>query len=147
MNKQHLELLGRKYEGVDPFDRCEMWSWFGTLTYRDSISNNKACRVYTQWFEELERKQGRPNSVDFVCIDEEGSFDGNSRIHVLMGGSRIRCKWDWMLRWVELGGDDALIWYYRPGFLSYVLNTVNDDSELEVYMAINGSLWIFDDWF
>lgn len=146
MDKKHLELLDRKYKGVDPFDRRQMWCWFGTLTFRGSTANTKAYRVYGQWFWELAQKQGL-RSIDFVCIDEQGPFDGNVRFHVLIGGSRIRCKWDWMLRWRELGGDDALLSYYRPGFLSYVLNAINDDSELEIQMAMNGCLWIFDDWF
>lgn len=147
MRKEELARCGRGYANGEPFDEPEwFWKWFGTLTFRGSPSRNKAYRVYGQWFRELERKEGRPNSVNFVRITEEGSFDDKVRFHILIGGSRIGFKWDWMLRWVELGGDDALLWYYRPGFLSYVLKTVNDDSDLEISMAIDGCLWIFRDW-
>jgi hypothetical protein len=146
MKKEELARCGTEYANGEPFDRRRTWSWFGTLTFRGSLSSKKAYTVYGQWFEELGQKEGHPNSVDYVRITEEGSFDGNVRFHVLIGGSRIRCKWDWMLRWVELGGDDALLSYYRLGFLSYILKTANDDSDLEISMAIGGGLWIFDYW-
>jgi hypothetical protein len=147
MNKKELARCGREYANGEPFDEPEWyWKWFGTLKFCGSPSHDKAYRAYGQWFRELEQKEGRPNSVNFVCITEKGFFDGNVHFYILIGGSRIQCKWDWMLRWLELGGDDAQLSYYRPGFLRYVLKTANDDSDVEISMAIGGCLWIFDYW-
>jgi hypothetical protein len=145
MRREELARCGAEYANGEPFDEPEWyWKWFGTLTFRGSPY--KAYGIYGRWFSELEQKEGRPNSLNVVRITEHGSFRGNVRFHILIGGSRIGFKWDWVLRWVELGGDDALLSYCQPGFLSYVLKTVNDDSDLEISMDIDGCLWIFRDW-
>jgi hypothetical protein len=144
MKKEELERYGRPYKNGEPFDDNEAdWKWFGTLTFRGSPSHGKAHGLYGQWFRELEQKEGRPNSINFVRITERGSFGGHVRFHILIGGSQIGFKWDWILRWAELGGEDALLSYYRSGFFRYVLKATNDDSDLDISMAINSCLWIF----
>jgi hypothetical protein len=119
------------------------WKWCGTLTFVGSPSREQIYSIYWRWFRELEKREGRPKSVDFVRIDEWGPFAGGVRFHILAGGTHIGFKWDWMLRWVELGGDDAVLSYYRGGFFGYVLQTEHEDSDFEMSMAIGECLWIF----
>jgi hypothetical protein len=144
MDKKELARYGRRYSAAEPFDHDESdWKWFGTLTFVGSPSLSQIYKMYGQWFEELEREEGRPNSVNFVRVVERGPFAGGVRVHILVGGSHVGFKWDWMLRWVELGGYDAVLSYYRGGFVGYVCKTANEDSDLEMSMAIGGCLWIF----
>jgi hypothetical protein len=144
MDKKELAKYGEQSSTVEPFDIDELdWKWFGTLTFVGSPSLNQAFEVYWRWFSELERAEGGPNTLNFVRIVECGPFPGGVRFHILMGGSDIGFKWDWMLQWVGLGGDDAVLSYYRHGFFGYVLKTAHEDSDLEITMDIEGCLWIF----
>jgi hypothetical protein len=144
MDKKELARYGKQDSTGEPFDNDELdWKWFGTLTFVGSPSASQIYEIYWQWFEELERAEANLNSVNFVRIVERGPFAGTFRIHMLVGGSHIGFKWRWMLRWVELGGDDARLSYYRGGFFGYVLKTANEDSDLEMWMDIDGCFWIF----
>ncbi len=145
MNKNELARYGAGYRGGEPFDHEHNeseWKFFGTLSFRGSPSLRQAYGIYWPWFREPEEVEG-VNRLNFVSVTECGSFPGKVRFHLLIGGSRIKSKWDWVLRWPELGGDEANLFYYRPGFFHYVLREAYDDSDLEISMAIGACLWIF----
>ena len=95
-------------------------------------------RVRRNWFGELERVEGRGKLLDYVYITECGQFAGRVRFHILMNGKQIGFKWDWMRCWIELGGEDAILYYYRPGFFRYALQSANDDSDLDIIMSDGG---------
>ena len=142
MTKSELSKYGRNAEAVDDPNNERGWRWFGTLTFAGSPSESHCRSIYWKWFREIERAEGRPNSVSFVCVIERGAFPGKFRFHVMFGGDHIGAKWDWMLCWVELGGDDAFLHSYRPFFHSYLLDAADDNSDFDISVAIGGCLWL-----
>jgi len=136
MDKTKLARYGMQSKNGEPFDNDEWpWKWFGTLSFAGRPSHKTVYGIFIPWFRELGRAEGRPNSLDYVYITERGRFAGGYRFHILVGGSQIGFKWDWMRRWIELGGEDAILYYYRPEFFRYVLKSVNEDSDLEIYSS------------
>ena len=135
MDKTKLARFGMDYKNGEPFDGWP-WKWFGTLSFAGHPSSDTVNRVRRNWFRELERVEG--NSLDYVYIKECGQFAGRVRFHILMNGSQIGFKWDWMRRWIEFGGEDAILYYYRPGFFRYALQSANEDSDLDIIMSDEG---------
>jgi hypothetical protein len=144
VNKQELARFALEDPDGEPFDHKEReWKWFGTLTFPDRPSHTKAHRLYHRWFSQIEDQEGI-QSLNWVRVTETRL--SGIRFHVLLGGARIRNKWDWIVLWHELGGEGSLF-YYRPEiFFHYLLNKGRADSQFDMFMSIGGCFWIFPDW-
>lgn len=142
MDKTKLARFGMDYKNGEPFDG-RPWKWFGTLSFAGRPSEDTVNRVRRNWFRELHRVEGRPDSLDYVYITECGQFAGRVRFHILMNSEQIGFKWDWMRCWIEFGGEDAILYYYRPGFFRYALQSADEDSDLDIIMSDGGLTFDF----
>jgi hypothetical protein len=145
MDRAELKRCIRGWElNLDKSDEdCDfLWKWYGTLTFRGAPSRSRARGLFYRWCTEM-REVGAPSILNWIAVIEYSRFDGN-RIRVLIGGSEVKSRQRWILRWQELSHGDAVLYRYRRSrFYKYVLREVPANRYCELAMDLCG--WgIFD---
>lgn len=125
-----------------PLDDKEFyWKWFGTLDFPEPISLQSASKNFYTWKRELEQFEGW-KTLNLVHVMECSSV--GVRFHVVAGGLKIADKWQWIVRWHELGGSGSLTYCFRPGIiLDHLRSTCRSDSAFDMLDAFGGSGWHF----
>ena len=117
------------------------WAWFGTLTFRDYPTLNRANSLFKKWISEIEKEDGT-SDFRWFRVTERGAFNDNIHFHVLVGGLRKGSKWPWIFRWEELAGGSSIAYYFRSGGAArYVVKTAQPgrDFEIDFHLPLNTS--------
>jgi hypothetical protein len=106
------------------------WTWFGTLTFRDGISKQRASRLFRKFIAVLEEKEG--TAISWVCVAEYGPENGKLHFHAVIAGVKRTDIGDATRLWRRMAGR-ADIQPYDPtrDGLSYLLKSLEHSDDLD----------------
>jgi hypothetical protein len=90
------------------------WNWFGTFSFRKSVSSQTASRLFDDYLNTC------PRCYSFFALEKStGPMDqfqeGRVHIHALIGNaSDLKMKDDWMHGWFDVkpyDSEKAAVWY------------------------------------
>jgi len=125
------------------FDRIDEdapyeWKVFGTLTPSAYLRFSQSRRTFHRWVTEI-RKPVLPHFLNWFAIIEHSRWQDDIRIHVLMGGWKIRFQPSWTSRWKDIsGGSSTFFDYHRGAFAAYVNKKAPPDRYFRVSMDLCG---------
>jgi hypothetical protein len=123
-----------KVDGEAPYE----WKVFGTLTVPAHFGFSQSRRTFHRWAAEM-RKPVLPHFLNWFAVIEHSRWQDNIRIHVVMGGWKIRIQPSWTSRWKGISGGSSIFFdYHRGAFAVYVNKKAPPDRYFGVSMDLCG---------
>jgi hypothetical protein len=119
-----------------------LWMWFGTLTFRKSLSARTCHRIFLDWIAALERIEGE--SIGWARVIEQGK-EGRLHIHVLIAGTHHVSLQAAEKLWATLAGE-ATIGIYDPErrAVEYLLKTMESNEAIDLDFSLIGTPTVYD---
>ena len=115
------------------------WNWFGTITFRNRVSREKAWQTCHSFLRGIQNTSNTP--VGWFAVEGRGSLNGRLHFHILLAGIPSLETRECERVWFRLAGTAVIVEYEnRLGAAHYCAGHI-DEPGLEYYFSDNLSVF------